>query len=1241
LKIFHCASKVSCGHLQREIKMQGCNQTLETRLGQWQFWIDRGGTFTDIVAQHPDGRLTVRKLLSENPDRYRDAVIQGIRDILQLSPDQPIPTEKILAIKMGTTVATNALLERKGDRTLFIVTKGFRDVLRIGYQNRPNIFAQQIVLPEMLYEQVIEIHERYSAQGEELEPIAPEEETRFAALLQTAYDSGIRACAIAFLHGYRYPKHEKQVAEIARTIGFTQISVSHEISPMMKIVSRGDTTVVDAYLSPILQRYVNQVSEHLAIQGRIGPRLLFMQSNGGLADAHAFQGKDSILSGPAGGIVGAVQTSKMAGLDKIIGFDMGGTSTDVAHYAGEFERAFETEVAGVRLRAPMMSIHTVAAGGGSILFFDGSRYRVGPESAGANPGPAAYRRGGPLTVTDCNAMLGRLQPDFFHQVFGSDGNLPLDAEAVRSKFSELAAEIRQATDDLRTPEQVASGFLTIAVEKMANAIKKISIQRGYDITRYTLCCFGGAGGQHACAIADALGMSQIFIHPFAGVLSAYGMGLANQSVMREQSVEVPLADAILVDLERLLSEMAAEATHELRSQLDTDTSLQEVGRVHLRYEGTDSALIVEFGSAPQMIRQFEAAHRQRYGFIAPDKRLIVEALSMEVIGTTAHLDEPTILARRETCLEPIATRLMYVLGEWRNIPLYRRDLLFPGDTFSGPAIVLEETGTNVIEAGWSATLTDRKHLILKKQKQVTTATAQIDIARADPVYLEIFNHLFMAIAEQMGFTLQNTSYSVNIKERLDFSCAVFDRYGQLVSNAPHIPVHLGSMGEGVKTLLHDCGDELKPGDVYVLNDPYKGGTHLPDITVITPVFSEDNAYCSSPLFFVASRGHHADIGGITPGSMPPGSTNIAQEGVLITHFKLVDRGNFREQEFIDLLTAGTYPARNPTQNLADVKAQVAANAKGMQELQKMVEQFGLTTVQAYMQYVQDNAESCVRRAIESLQDGRFTYPMDNGCQTQVSIEINRITRSARVDFTGTSPQQLNNFNAPLSICKAAVLYVFRSLVDDEIPLNSGCLKPLEIIVPEGCLLNPTYPAAVVAGNVETSQAVTDTLYGALGVLAASQGTMNNFTFGNDQYQYYETICGGSGAGSTFDGTDAVHTHMTNSRLTDPEVLEWRFPVLLREFSIRSDSGGQGMYQGGNGIVRRIEFRKPMTAAILSGHRIVPPFGLEGGESGKVGRNWVERSQGTIESLGSCAEVEMQEGDIFGIETPGGGGYGSA
>jgi 5-oxoprolinase (ATP-hydrolysing) len=1211
----------------------------------WQFWIDRGGTFTDIVAQDPTGHLSVHKLLSENPERYTDAAIQGIREILNLAPKQPIPTDQIAAIKMGTTVATNALLERKGERTLFITTQGLGDVLRIGYQNRPHIFARQIILPEMLYEQVIEVKERYSAQGEELTPVTPQEIDRCRRLLQAAYDSGIHTCAIAFIHGYRYPAHEQQVANLAREIGFSQISVSHATSPLIKLVSRGDTTVVDAYLSPILRRYVNQVAAQLSLsEEHSATRLLFMQSNGGLTDAHQFQGKDSILSGPAGGIVGAVQTSKMAGSEKIIGFDMGGTSTDVTHYAGELERVFETEVAGIRLRAPMMAIHTVAAGGGSILFFDGTRYRVGPESAGANPGPACYRRGGPLTVTDSNVMLGRIQPEFFPQVFGAEGNLPLDLEVVRHQFQELAQTIEQATGYQRTPEQVASGFLAIAVEKMANAIKKISVQRGYDITTYTLCCFGGAGGQHACAIADLLGMPQILIHPLAGVLSAYGMGLANQSVMRQRSIELPLTEATLTTITTQLQDLEQAGTAELCSRVDGDIQLQVINNIHLRYQGTDSTLSVAFASIPQMMQQFETTHQQRYGFITPEKGVMVEAISVEVISIATPPEEPRVNSQRQTPLTPAATRSIYVAGQWQTVPVYQRHTLLPGDTIPGPAIILEATGTNVIEPGWSTTLTPQMHLIVSKQTTTIPAIAQIETTQPDPVYLEIFNHLFMAVAEQMGFTLQNTSYSVNIKERLDFSCAVFDSQGQLVANAPHIPVHLGSMGEGVQTLIQAYGGQLQPGDVYVLNNPYNGGTHLPDITVITPVFSEpgfDEAASPAPLpqFYVASRGHHADIGGITPGSMPADSTEIEQEGVLINLFKLIDHGQFRKQDFLELLTTASYPARNPVQNLADLKAQVAANAKGEQELQAMVRQYGLPTVQAYMQHVQDNAAAAVRRAIDTLTEGQFTYPMDNGCQVKVAITIDRPTRSAKIDFSGTSAQQPHNFNAPLAVCKAAVLYVFRSLVDDDIPLNAGCLRPLDIIVPTGCLLNPQYPRAVVAGNVETSQVVTDALYGALGMMAAAQGTMNNVTFGNADYQYYETICGGSGAGRNFAGTDAVHTHMTNSRLTDPEVLEWRFPVLLEQFAIRTGSGGQGQYAGGNGVIRRIRFRTPMTVTILSNHRVIPPFGLAGGQPGALGHNQVERQNGIIETLSSCAQVEMNPNDILVIATPGGGGYG--
>ncbi len=1209
---------------------------------QWQFWIDRGGTFTDIVARRPDGQLVIHKLLSENPDRYKDAALQGIRDLLEVAGDAPIPAAQIEVIKMGTTVATNALLERKGDRTLLVITQGFRDALRIGYQNRPKIFARQIVLPEMLYEQVVEVSERYSAQGEDLQPVQLDQ---IQPALQAAYDNGIRACAIVLLHGYRYPKHEQQVAALARQIGFTQISVSHEVSPLMKLVSRGDTTVVDAYLSPILRRYVDRIATELATQNaklttQLSPKLMFMQSNGGLTDARFFQGRNSILSGPAGGIVGAVQTSIRAGFSQMIGFDMGGTSTDVSHYNGEYERTFETEVAGVRLRAAMMAIHTVAAGGGSILSFDGARYRVGPESAGAYPGPTCYRNGGPLTVTDCNVMLGKIQPDYFPHVFGSEGNLPLDAETVQQKFADLATQIQAKTGDRRTAEQVAEGFLTIAIDKMANAIKKISVQRGYDITEYTLCCFGGAGGQHACLIADALGMKQVFLHPYAGVLSAYGMGLADLTTMREQAIEQPLGDSFLAQVADRFVPLIAEGKAEIQQQGIPENQIQILPKLHLRYQGTDSTLIVDLADRSTMIQQFERAYQQRYGFTQPEKPLIVESISVEVIGKTEIPDELDCAPTRLTPLVPRNTVQLYTQGQWYDAPVYDRKDLCGNDRINGPALIIEATSTNVIEPGWLAELIAENHLVLKKTIELQSNRLNMEPqalpARPDPVLLEIFNNLVMAIAEEMGVTLQNTSYSVNIKERLDFSCAIFDQQGQLIANAPHIPVHLGSMSESVQSLMVAKGETLKPGDVYMINNPYNGGTHLPDVTVITPVFIQ---LSERPLFYVASRGHHADIGGITPGSMPPHSTLIDQEGILIDNFLLVEQGELREQAMRELLTSGGYPVRNVTQNLADLQAQIAANQRGVDELQQMVEHYSLATVQTYMQYVQDNAEESVRQVIEVLQNGSFTYPLDDGSKIQVNITIDRPDRSATIDFTGTSPQQPNNFNAPFAICKAVVLYVFRTLVEDEIPLNAGCLKPLNLIIPEGSLLNPQYPAAVVAGNVETSQAIANALYGALGVMAASQGTMNNFTFGNDRYQYYETICGGSGAGVDFNGTDAVQTHMTNSRLTDPEVLEWRFPVLLESFQIRPNSGGFGKYRGGNGVIRRIRFLQPMTAAILSGHRVVPPFGLAGGESGVVGRNWVERSNGTIEVLGGKAEVEMQPGDVFVIETPGGGGYG--
>ena len=1192
---------------------------------QWQFWIDRGGTFTDLVARRPDGDIVSHKLLSENPERYRDAAVQGIRELLSLTPSQPIPADRIDVVKMGTTVATNALLERAGEPTVLAVTRGFRDALRIAYQARPRLFDRNIVLPELLYHRVIEVDERFAAHGEEL---TPADIAGARAELQAAYDAGFRSLAIVFMHAYRTPDHEQAVAAVARDIGFTQISQSHAVSPLIKLVGRGDTTVVDAYLTPILRRYVDQVA------GELGDvRLMFMQSNGGLVDAHRFQGKDAILSGPAGGIVGAVKTGEAAGFDRLITFDMGGTSTDVAHFAGEYERAFETLVAGVRMRAPMMMIHTVAAGGGSICSFDGGRYRVGPESAGANPGPACYRRGGPLTVTDCNVMLGKLPPAHFPRVFGPGADQPLDADAVADKFAALAAEIRAATGDTRDPVAVADGFLRIAVENMANAIKKISVQRGYDVTEYALCSFGGAGGQHACLVADALGMTRVYIHPLAGVLSAFGMGLADQRVMRERSVEEPLETA--TQLAGVLADLATAATADLVDQGVDPDAIQVHRRVHLKYEGTDTANIVDFADPAAMTRAFEALYRERYGFVMADRRLVVDTAAVEAVAAMADPRALTSETTNGAAPAPLETVTTHMASAAHTTPVFDHAAITTGHAVDGPAIIRDPVATTVVEPGWRAQREAAGHLLLSRVVPAErTAAIGTD---SDPVMLEVFNNLFMSIAEQMGFTLQNTSYSVNIKERLDFSCAVFDPTGNLVANAPHMPVHLGSMSESVRAVIA-ANPAMAPGDVYALNAPYNGGTHLPDVTVITPVFDDADG---TLLFYVGSRGHHADIGGATPGSMPPMSNDVADEGVLIDNFKLVDAGTFREAALRDLLASGPHPARNPDQNVADLQAQIAANEKGVRELRRMVGHFGLATVHAYMGHVQDNAEESVRRVIDVLADGSFTCAMDNGAEIKVAITIDRANRGATVDFTGSSPQLTSNFNAPTAVCRAAVLYVFRTLVDGDIPMNEGCLKPIDLIIPPGSMLAPAYPAAVVAGNVETSQAITDALYGALGVLAGAQGTMNNITFGNDRYQYYETVCGGAGAGPDFDGTSAVHTHMTNSRLTDPEVLEWRFPVVLEEFAIRDGSGGAGRHKGGDGVRRRVRFNEPMQLMVLANRRTVPPFGLAGGAAGAVGRNWVERADGSRVELTATDQCHVEPGDVFVLETPGGGGFGAA
>ena len=1191
----------------------------------WDFWIDRGGTFTDVVGRRPDGTLVAHKLLSENPEAYTDAAVQGIRDLLDLKPGEAIPAGHVGAVKMGTTVATNALLERKGERTALFVTKGFRDALKIGYQARPKIFARHIIKPDMLYERVVEVDERVRADGTvEREPDLAVVRTELNAIKS----DGIKAVAIIFMHAYRYADHERKVAALAREIGFSQVSVSHEVSPLIKLVGRGDTTVVDAYLSPILRRYVAQVDRDLDAR-RSEARLMFMMSSGGLTAAELFQGKDAILSGPAGGVVGMAETGKQAGLNRLIGFDMGGTSTDVSHFDGEYERAFETEVAGVRMRAPMMLIHTVAAGGGSILHFDGARFRVGPDSAGANPGPKCYRRNGPLAVTDANVMVGKLISDFFPKIFGPSQSLSLDAHAVRMAFTDLAQQVGG-----RMPEDVADGFIKIAVENMANAIKKISVQRGYDITRYALNCFGGAGGQHACLVADALGMTRVLIHPFSSLLSAYGMGLADIRATREQAIELPFGGKAFKAIARVGKLLGKVTKEEVEGQGVPSGKIKVFVRAHIRYAGTDTPLVVAAGSGAAMKRAFEKAHKARFGFIDRTKQIVIEAVSVEAVGGGAKFTEKAARRAGAALPKPALQTQFFSGGDWHKANVYTRDQLKPGSRVKGAAIIIEPHQTIVVEPGWQAELTARNHLVLTRAKKLKRVHAIG--THADPVMLEVFNNLFMSIAEQMGVSLQNTAYSVNIKERLDFSCAVFAHDGTLVANAPHMPVHLGSMDRAVETIIRENQGHIRPGDVYAINAPYNGGTHLPDITVCTPVFDDKK---KSILFWVASRGHHADVGGISPGSMSPNATTIEQEGVLFDNFKLVDRGRFREKELLAALAGAKYPARNPVQNINDIKAQVAANEKGVAELRKMVQHFTLPVVKAYMQHVQDNAAESVRRVIDRLHDAEFNYEMDQGTAIKVKITVDKKKREATVDFTGTSEQQPTNFNAPEPVTRAAVLYVFRVMVDDEIPMNAGCLRPINIVIPKRSMLSPEYPAAVVAGNVETSQAVTNCLFGALGALAAAQGTMNNLNFGNARHQYYETICSGSPAGPGFNGTDAVHTHMTNTRLTDPEVLEFRYPVVLEDFHIRPGSGGRGKWHAGDGIRRTIRFLEKMECTILSGHRRVPPFGLAGGETGQVGENWTRRNDGRMEKLQGCDATVIDETEAIIIQTPTAGGYG--
>ncbi len=1198
---------------------------------QWDFWIDRGGTFTDIVARDPLGALHTRKLLSENPEQYVDAALHGIRGFLGLAADAQISSAQVCSVKMGTTVATNALLERKGDPLALVITAGLGDQLRLAYQARPRIFDRELIRPEMLYSEVIEAVERVRACGA-IE--APLDAAHLRDALLPVFERGIKAVAIVFCHGYRYREHEAQAAVIARDIGFSQVSVSHEVSPLMKMVSRGDTTVVDAYLTPILRRYIDRVAA--AFDGDMAGKLMFMQSSGGLTDALNFQGKDAILSGPAGGVVGCVGTSQIAGKTSVIGFDMGGTSTDVCHFAGEFERVLNTEVAGVRITAPMMNIHTVAAGGGSLLTYDGARMRVGPESAGANPGPVCYGRGGTLAVTDANAMVGKLRPEFFPAIFGPQADQPLDIAATQAAFAGIAAKTGL------TPEEMADGFLRIAVENMANAIKKISVQRGYDVTEYCLTVFGGAGAQHACAIADTLGMTTCLIHPMASLLSAYGMGLADIRASRAEAMEADLNDVSRLNAAAIIDGLAVQAMGEVEAQGVSEPDILMINTLHLKVKGTDTSLPIRFAEGAKMRAEFETAHKARFGF-TPGNDLVIENVSVEAVGQSTDLSEPELamIKRDETAYKTAQNAPVYYGGTWHDSRFVRRQDMQPGDTLTGPAVLVEPHTSIAIEPGWRAQITTLNHVELTRI--VARASGHAVGTKADPIMLEVFNNLYMSIAEQMGAVLENTAASITIKERLDFSCAVFDGMGDLIANAPHMPVHLGSMGASVKAIIAQNPD-MRDGDVYVLNAPYNGGTHLPDITVVTPVFGDDGTI----LFYSSARGHHTDVGGLTPGSMPPDSRSIHDEGALIDNWKLVDQGYFREEETKALLTSAKYPARAPDINIADLKAQVASCEKGAQELRKMVAHFGLKTVQAYMNHVQDNAEECVRRAIETLKNAEYTYPMDpdfdgNPREIKVKISVDKTARTATIDFTGTTGQLATNYNAPEPVTRAAVLYVFRLLVDDNIPMNEGVMKPLNVVLPSGTMLSPQYPAAVIAGNVETSQAVTSALLLALGVQAASQSTMNNTTWGNAKYQYYETICGGSGAGLRHDGTghngtSGIHTHMTNSRLTDPEVLEWRYPVLLEEFSIRAGSGGKGDFTGGNGCTRRIRFLEDMTVAVLSGHRVTPPPGLNGGAAGGLGRTRIVRSDGRIEELKSADKRDMHAGDVYWLETPGGGGF---
>jgi 5-oxoprolinase (ATP-hydrolysing) len=1191
----------------------------------WEFWIDKGGTFTDVIAKRPDGSFLTYKLLSANPGQYQDAPTFAIRHLLKLKPHQPIPARCIDTLKMGTTLATNALLEKKGEPTALVTTKGFGDMLRIGYQYRPDIFALQIELPTPLYCQTVEIDERILANGDKIKSI---DRQQIYDSLTTLFQKGIKSLAIVLLHSYQFPAHEQTIAKIAKKIGFQQISVSHEVSPRIKIVTRGNITVIDAYLTPLLKRNNAHFPQNLQ------KKLFFMQSHGGLTTANNFRGKNSILSGPAAGLVAAVKICSNRGIKKIITFDMGGTSTDVAHFSGQFERQFEADVAGYKIQTPMLAIETIASGGGSILNFAQDRFQVGPKSAGADPGPTCYGKGGPLAITDCHVLLGRLQPEYFPKVFGKDGTQSLDLKSTQIKFEKLLREVNEKQSRRLTIEQAAEGFIEIAVIKMANAIKKISIQRGYDLAEYTLCCFGGAGAQHACRIADLLTIPSIFIPKNSSVLSAYGLGLAETTVLKEKSLQIELDKISSHQLATLFTSLNQQAARELQQQTKSTSKVKTQSYLRIKYRESDFPLDILFTKFEKISSDFEKHHRQFYGYILPHKELVLDSMFVEASTLESKQKIKKMSFPRQAKAKIAKYINVYIENKWQKIPLYLRELLQPGEIITGPAIIIETYTTTIVENNWQAIITSQQDMLITKKNKTKTRLTQS--TKKNPIDLEIFNHLFSSIAEEMGTTLAKTAYSVNIKERLDYSCAIFDQNGNLIANAQHIPVHLGSMSESVKSVIKQV-KVFSTGDAYINNNPYAGGTHLPDVTLVSPVIF--SGY-KKPLFFVASRGHHADIGGLTPGSMPPFSKNIHEEGVLINCTTFAKKGKLVTHEVLNVLSTACYPARNPAQNIADLKAQLAANQKGVLELKKLIANYSAPVVLSYVNHMKRNATQAIRNLIPKLKAGHFCYSMDNHCKIAVKISIDNQHKNLLIDFEGTSPlQKTNNLNAPHAVSYAAVLYVFRTLLAENIPLNEGVIKPIKLIIPKDCLLNPVYPAAIVAGNVETSQCIVDTLYGALNIMAASQGTMNNLTFGNRQYQYYETLCGGSGAGPGYDGVDAIHTHMTNSRLTDPEVLELKFPIVVESFSIRKKSGGKGRWRGGNGIIRKIRFKEPMTAAIISNRRKIPPYGMAGGEPGKTGKNWLIQADGKKKKLQAVQIIDINPDDILVIETPGGGGYG--